>query len=84
MRVPVRFLALVYLSLIPLLPALVSGAQAAEAAKPYSPDPHKVLRYAFEVAETGMDPHRVSDVYSTIAHNAIFDSPLRSAYWLLL
>ena len=80
MRLPVRFLALVYLSLIPSLPALVGSAQAAEAAKPYSPDPHKVLRYAFEVAETGMDPHRVSDVYSTIAHNAIFDSPLHYDY----
>ena len=80
MRLPVRFLALVYLSLIPSLPALVSSAQAAEAAKPYSPDPHKVLRYAFEIAETGMDPHRVSDVYSTIAHNAIFDSPLHYDY----
>ena len=27
----------------------------------------KVLRYAFEVAETGFDPAQISDVYSRIA-----------------
>ena len=30
------------------------------------PSPDKVLRYAFEVAETTMDPQKVSDVYSSI------------------
>ena len=40
------------------------------------PDPEKVLRYAFEVAETSFDPQKVSDVYSTIANNAMFDTPL--------
>ena len=38
---------------------------------------NKVLRYAFEVAETTMDPQKVSDVYSSINNNAVFDSPLR-------
>ena len=41
------------------------------------PDPNKVLRYAFEVAETSLDPHKVSDVYSLILNNAVFDAPLR-------
>ena len=52
----------------------------AAAAKPAAndrPDPEKVLRYAFEVAETSFDPQKVSDVYSTIASNAMFDAPLR-------
>ena len=47
---------------------------------PYAPDKSKVIRYAFEVAETTMDPQKVSDVYSTIVHNAMFDSPLRYDY----
>ena len=34
----------------------------------------KVLRYAFEVAETGFDPAQISDVYSRIVTANIFDS----------
>ena len=34
----------------------------------------KVLRYAFEVAETGFDPAQISDVYSRIATASLFDS----------
>jgi ABC-type transport system substrate-binding protein len=64
--------------------ALVSiGSSASTPTAPgaaYMPDKNKVLRYAFEVAETGMDPHKVSDVYSTIVHNAIFDTPIRYDY----
>ncbi len=41
------------------------------------PDPAKILHYAFEIAETSFDPHRVPDVYSIIVNNAIFDTPLR-------
>ena len=41
------------------------------------PDPNKVLRYAFEVAETSMDPQKISDNYSNIINNAVFDTPLR-------
>ena len=87
MRLTVRFLALALM--MPSVMVLiafkgVSGARANESAASattmYSPDKSKVLRYAFEIAETGMDPHRVSDVYSTIAHNAIFDSPLHYDY----
>jgi ABC-type transport system substrate-binding protein len=42
--------------------------------------PDKVLRYAFPTAETTLDPHKVSDVYSNILLNAIFDTPLRYDY----
>ncbi len=34
----------------------------------------KVLRYAFEIAETGFDPAQISDVYSRIVTENIFDS----------
>lgn len=40
----------------------------------------KVLRYAFEIAETGFDPVQLSDLYSRIIANQIFDAPLRYAY----
>ena len=52
---------------------------AAVATMPVSaqPDPNKILRYAFEVAESSFDPHKNSDVYSNIVNNAIFDAPLR-------
>ncbi len=53
------------------LAAPVSAPAHAEA------DPNKVLRYAFEIAETSFDPHRISDVYSNIVNGAIFDTPLR-------
>jgi ABC-type transport system substrate-binding protein len=44
------------------------------------PDPNKVLRYAFEIAETSFDPHKVSDVYSSIVNNGMYDAPLRYDY----
>lgn len=46
----------------------------------YAPDKNKVLRYAFEIAETSLDPQKVADVYSNIVNNAIFDTPLRYDY----
>ena len=36
----------------------------------------KVLRYAFERAETTFDPQKTSDVYSNFVESAIFDAPL--------
>jgi ABC-type transport system substrate-binding protein len=36
--------------------------------------PEKVLRYAFEIAETGFDPAQISDMYSRIATENIFDA----------
>jgi len=57
---------------------VVSATAVAKAGD--GPDPKKVMRYAFEVAETSMDPQKVSDVYSSIVNNAQFDAPLRYDY----
>jgi ABC-type transport system substrate-binding protein len=46
----------------------------------HAADPQKVFRYAFEVAETHLDPQRISDLYSGILCNGIYDSPLRYDY----
>ena len=54
-----------------LLALAAAGAQAAEP---------KVFRYAFEIAETSFDPHRISDVYSNIVNQAIFEPPLTYDY----
>jgi len=43
-------------------------------------DPNKVLKYAFEVAETGFDPAQISDWYSSIINEQIFDTPLHYDY----
>src|SRR3982750_971275 len=40
----------------------------------------KVLRYAFEIAETSFDPHRISDVYSNIVNQSMFETPLTYDY----
>ena len=40
----------------------------------------KVFRYAFEVAETSFDPHRISDVYSQIVNQSMFEAPLTYDY----
>ena len=37
------------------------------------PDPNKVMRYAFEIAETGFDPAQTSDWYSSYVFSNIFD-----------
>jgi ABC-type transport system substrate-binding protein len=42
--------------------------------------PEKVLRYAFEIAETGFDPAQVSDTYSHIVTENIFDALYRYDY----
>jgi len=58
-----------------LLTALLAlAAVGAQAAEP------KVFRYAFEIAETSFDPHRVSDVYSSIVNQAMFEPPLTYDY----
>src|SRR5689334_19515852 len=58
-----------------LLTLLAACCLAAHAA-----DPNKVLRYAFEVAETSFDPTRISDLYSNIVNGAMFDAPLNYDY----
>ena len=59
-----------------LLIAVLLAAGAAHAA----PDPNKVFRYAISVAETSLDPQKISDLYSGIINNGIFDTPLKYDY----
>jgi ABC-type transport system substrate-binding protein len=46
----------------------------------HAADPAKVLRYALDVAETTLDPQKMSDVYSMTVNSAIFDTPLDYDY----
>ena len=74
-----RLAALLLSGLIASFPAAaaVPSDPVAKAESASSADPAKILRYAFEVAETSFDPQRVSDVYSNIVNSAVFDTPLR-------
>ena len=60
------------------------GASLAALAAPaadFPPDrAQKVLRYAFERAETTFDPQKTSDVYSNFVESAIFETPLDYDY----
>ena len=58
-----------------VLIALLLAALPGQAA-----DPGKVFRYAFSVAETSFDPHKISDLYSNIVNSAMFDPPLAYDY----
>jgi ABC-type transport system substrate-binding protein len=40
----------------------------------------KVLRYAFEIAETTFDPQRINDVYSNVIAQGIMEAPLTYDY----
>jgi len=55
------------------LAALLAGGvtQAAPAAEPKALP--KVLRYAFQIAETGFDPAKIGDIYSRIVTGNIFE-----------
>src|SRR4029079_11043804 len=53
---------------------------AASAACLAAPDPNKVFRMAFEIAETTFDPQKVADVYSNFIIDTIFDTPLQYDY----
>ena len=55
--------------------ALAIGAQAqpASAPAPANPPAKKVLRYAFEVAETSLDPAKINDLYSRTLTPHIFE-----------
>jgi ABC-type transport system substrate-binding protein len=59
-----------------LLLALLAAAMPLAA----SADGPKVFRYAFEIAETSFDPHRISDVYSNIVNSGMFEAPLTYDY----
>jgi len=59
-----------------LCAAALLGLVAAQAQTPTQPDaaPKKVLRYAFEVAETSIDPAKVGDLYSRTLTPHIFEA----------
>jgi ABC-type transport system substrate-binding protein len=62
-------------------PALaLAAALLATAAPAKAADPNKVFRYAFPVAETSLDPQKISDLYSGILNGAMFDTPLKYDY----
>jgi ABC-type transport system substrate-binding protein len=67
-------MAALLLSLSVAFPALFAINAAAQA------DPNKVLRWAFEIAETGFDPPQTSDWYSSYVFANIFDTPLTYDY----
>jgi ABC-type transport system substrate-binding protein len=62
-----------------MLRALACAAALAAAPLVHA-DPAKVLRYAFEIAETSFDPQFISDGYSNIVNQAMFDAPLAYDY----
>lgn len=51
-----------------------------QASPPLPADTTKVLRYAFQIAETGFDPAQISDLYSRIVAANIFEAPLTYDY----
>ena len=53
--------------------ALMVGAQAQPVSAPVNPPAKKVLRYAFEVAETSLDPVKLNDLYSLSLTQHIFE-----------
>ncbi|HEX4943468.1 MAG TPA: ABC transporter substrate-binding protein [Usitatibacteraceae bacterium] len=59
---------------------LVAAAGLAATPPACAADPAKVFRYAFEIAESSLDPQRISDVYSNIVNAAMYDPPLRYDY----
>ncbi len=65
-------------ALVQSLLALPAAARAAAA--PQDAPRRKVLRYAFEVAETGFDPAQIVDLYSRIVTAHIFDGLYRYDY----
>ncbi|MDM4767160.1 ABC transporter substrate-binding protein [Pelomonas sp. SE-A7] len=56
-----------------LLQAALAASLAAEAAT--AADAPKLLRYAFQVAETGFDPAQLTDLYSQTITAHIFEAP---------
>ncbi len=61
---------------------LLAAAAVAPAAShpPPRPDPNKVLRYVFMVSETGFDPALVTDYFSNVVVEAIFEPLLTYDY----
>jgi len=63
-----------------LLAAGHAAAQPAASASAAAAAPLKTLRYAFRVAETGFDPVQLSDLYSRVITEGIFESLVRYDY----
>ncbi|HKE42407.1 MAG TPA: heme-binding protein, partial [Casimicrobiaceae bacterium] len=59
--------------------AVVLG-MASLAPESLAADPQKVLHVAFEVAETGFDPVRVTDNYSSMVMQVVFERLLSYDY----
>jgi ABC-type transport system substrate-binding protein len=57
-----------------------AAAALALACVPALAHAQKVLRYAFEIAETSFDPQRISDLYSNILNQGMFEAPLTYDY----
>jgi ABC-type transport system substrate-binding protein len=57
-----------------------AAAALALACVPALAHAEKVLRYAFEIAETSFDPQRISDLYSNILNMGMFEAPLTYDY----
>ena len=64
-----------FLPRLALAAALLASAAPAQAA-----DPGKVFRYAFPIAETSLDPQKISDLYSNVLNSGMFDAPLKYDY----
>src|SRR5262245_39771489 len=63
------------------LMGLQAGAQSTSPAQVNKAEKtDKVLHYAFEVAESTLDPQKSNDVYSSIIVGNIFDAPLAYDY----
>jgi len=60
--------------------ALLCWGFSASAEAPSKTQAEKVLRYAFEIAETGFDPAQISDYYSSTATENMFDALYRYDY----
>ena len=61
-------------------PVVAQPAAAPGAAPAAEAGPPKVIRYAFQVAETGFDPAQLSDLYSRTVISGIFESLLTFDY----
>ena len=59
---------------------LVACAALLGPGSPQAADPDKVFRYAFPVAETSLDPQKISDLYSNVLNAGMFDAPLKYDY----
>jgi ABC-type transport system substrate-binding protein len=57
-----------------------AAALAVAAMAPVPAVAEKIFRYAFEIAETSFDPNRISDVYSHIVVDGIYEAPLTYDY----